>query len=104
RTLPTFSSQSCASCENRRIGPYFRYENDPYVEQAPQNPSNDFIGSAATLTEARPTINPALVNSVICWGRRHPRGFLSRSYHPQPVSPSKSFANPEMFVESARSA
>src|SRR4029453_7104926 len=79
-------------------------ENEPYVEQAPQNPSKSFMGSAAMFTDARPTMRPALVNSVICCGRSAPRGFLSRSYQPHPFSPSKSFAKPAMFVESARSA
>ncbi len=71
-TLPTFSSQSCASWLNRRIGPYFRYENEPYVEVVPQKPLKSLNGSAAMLTVARPTVRPALPNSVIWVGRTVP--------------------------------
>src|SRR5690606_39619368 len=61
-------------------------------------------GSSAMFTVAMPTLMPALVNSVISCGRSAPRGFVSRLYQPQPGRSSKSFENPAMFVDSARSA
>src|SRR5215210_222835 len=103
-TLPTLSSQSWASWLNRRIGPYLRYENEPYVEHAPQKPLKDRIGSSARLTLARPTVSPALVNSVICCGSSAPRTLVSRLYQPQPGRSSQSLAKPAMLVDSARSA
>ena len=45
-----------------------------------------------------------MANSVICCGSSAPFLFLSRSYQPKPAEPSKSFAKPEIAVESARSA
>ena len=54
---------------------------------------------------ASPTVTPAFVNSVICCGSSAPRGFVSRSYQPQPGRSSpKSLAKPAMLVDSARSA
>src|SRR5437870_4904213 len=103
-TLPTFSSQSWASWLKRRIGPYLRYEKEPYVEQAAQNPLKETIGSSARLTVAIPTVTPAFVNSVICCGSSAPRGLVSRWYQPQPGISPKSFAKPAIFVDSARSA
>ena len=47
---------------------------------------------------------PALVNSVISVGSRAPNGFAFRSYQPVPGEPLKSWPNPAMFVDSARSA
>ena len=76
----------------------------PASSAAAQKPLNEPIGSSARLTVARPTVTPALVNSVISWGSSEPRGFVSRLYQPQPGISSKSLANPAMFVESARSA
>src|SRR3984957_10371430 len=103
-TLPTRSSQSCASWEKSRIEPYLRYENDAYVEQTPQNPSNSSNGFSAKLTVARPAIIPAFANSVISLGSSAPVGFRSRSYQPNPGISPNSAANPATFVDSARSA
>ena len=55
-------------------------------------------------TVAAPTTRPALVNSVICWGRSAPCAFEERSYQPKFCLSPKFLANPEMAVESARSA
>src|SRR5687767_7626801 len=104
RTFPTRSSQSCASWLKSRISPYFRYENAPYVEHAPQKPLNSSKGSSARFTEAIPQATPEFVNSVICWGRSAPWTFVSRWYHPQPSTSPNPFMNPAMFVDSARSA
>src|SRR4029079_4174746 len=103
-TLPTRSSQSWASCENKRIGPYLRYEKDPYVEQVPQKPFHSLNVSAAMFTVARPTISPALPNSVICVGSTVPARFESRSYQPSPGMSPESLAKPARLVDSARSA
>src|SRR3954451_18585469 len=81
-TLPTFSSVSCASWLNRRIGPYLRYENEPYVEHVPQKPLKSSNGSSAMLTVAMPTTSPALPNSLIWVGSTVPDRFESRSYQP----------------------
>src|SRR4029077_20361733 len=85
-TLPTLSSLSCASCAKRRIGPYFRYENEPYVEHAPQYPAKSAYGSWWKFTVARPHTIPEFENSVICCGRSAPSSFLPRLYQPKPFT------------------
>ena len=44
------------------------------------------------------------MNSVISVGSSAPNGFEDRSYQPVPGKPSKSWPNPAMLVDSARSA
>ena len=53
---------------------------------------------------ASPAIIPALVNSVISVGSSAPVGFEDRSYQPVPGRPPKSWPNPAILVDSARSA
>src|SRR5688572_17389811 len=86
------------------MGPYLRYENEPYVEHVPQKPLKSSNGLAAMFTVAMPTARPAFVNSVIWVGRTVPRGFESRSYQPHPGRSPKSLPKPARLVDSARSA
>ena len=71
---------------------------------APKNPLYSLYGSSFKFTVANPASIPALVNSVIPCGMRGLSGLFVLSYMPKSGEPLYPFENPEIFVESAKSA